>query len=275
MEVKMKQAYALPEGEFWQLPKIESDNLKAVLASNKAEIELAQSLRYDVFVNEIGAKPGAEAKRLELDFDEYDEVCDHLLVIDTNLINTSKNPVVGTYRLIRGTAAGEVGKFYSSSEYDVTKIARFDNDILELGRSCIHKDYRNKSVLQLLWRGIGAYLANYDIKLLFGCASFHGDDVDLIKNQLSYLYHNYLAPDEYRTVALEDQYINMNLVEKEECKDKSIRNSLPPLIKGYLGMGAFIGDGAVYDSVCNTIDVSIIVQTERLNARYTRRFVGA
>ena len=110
----MSAAFAVKnETEFWQLPTIESANLFAVLAENRTEIELAQSLRYSVFVDEIGARPGAEAKKVRRDFDEYDEVCDHLLVIDKNKLNSPDNPVVGTYRLIRGTAAQAIGNFYS------------------------------------------------------------------------------------------------------------------------------------------------------------------
>lgn len=269
----MQAAYAIEKQDSWQLPEIKSGTLTAALALSGAEIELAQALRYDVFVNEIGARPGPEAKKVQRDFDEFDEVCDHLLVIDEALLNTPKNPVVGTYRLIRGSAAAALGRFYSQAEYDISKISRFDDDILELGRSCVHKDYRNRASLQLLWRGIGAYLAHYDIKMMFGCASFHGRDIEPIKQQISYLYHYHLAPEDKRPVALSDQYINMDLVSKEKCADKKIRGELPPLVKGYLGVGAWVGDGAVYDNVCNTIDISIVVETDRLNASYARRFV--
>ena len=145
--------------------------------------------------------------------------------------------------------------------------------MLELGRSCVHKDYRDKATLQLLWRGIGAYLAHYDIKVMFGCASFHGSEIEPIKQQLAYLRHYHLAPESLRPIAHSEKYINMDLASKEECGEKKIRLNLPPLVKGYLAVGAYVGDGAVYDAVCNTIDVSIVVETDRLNASYARRFV--
>lgn len=270
----MPYSGAAKHTDSWQLPPMGTGDLYVTLASNNAEVELAQALRYDVFVNEIGAKPSPEAKSLERDFDEFDDICDHLLVIDKTLIDTPKNPVVGTYRLIRGSTAKILGKFYSESEYDITNIKVFDDDILELGRSCIHGNYRSKATMQLLLRGIGAYINHHGVKLMFGCASFHGKDVEPIKEELSYLYHYHLAPEQHRTVALPELYINMNHRSKDEIKPKEILKKLPPLIKGYLGMGAYVGDGAVYDSVCNTIDVSIIVKTDRLNDGYMRRFVS-
>lgn len=262
---------ALPH-TLWQLPDIRTDHLRVVLADSTKLVEQAQSLRYDVFVGEIGAKASREVMRRQRDFDDFDAVCDHLLVID-DAVAPGKNPVVGTYRLIRGTAAGRLGRFYSQSEYDVARIAAFNDDILELGRSCIRKEYRNTATLQMLWRGIGAYVAHYNVQMMFGCASFPGTQLEPIKKHLSYLYHHHLAPEAIRAKALAEQYISMNWCSAEESKDRAVRATLPPLIKGYLGVGGFIGDGAVYDYVCNTIDVAIIVQTERLKQNYQRRYV--
>ena len=249
--------------------EIRAGNLAVHIATTPEEIKASQQLRYRIFYEEMGGTPSAEARKLKLDSDEFDSYCDHLLVLDYSL---PANQVVGTYRLLRRSAAQALGKFYSESEFNINAIKQQEGEILELGRSCVDVNYRNRAVMQLLWRGIGAYVAQYDIKLMFGCASLFGTDVKAQSLPLSYLYHYHLAPCELRTQALPGQYIEMNMMPKEIIIVKEAFSALPALIKGYLRLGGYIGDGAVIDPQCKTIDVSVIVKTDLVTEKYVQRY---
>lgn len=251
------------------LPEIKTGHMEVRLARDTSEVVRAQKLRYQVFYEECGAIP-CEATILEKrDFDAIDDYCDHLLVIDH-----SRNEIVGTYRFMLREAALKHGGYYTSSEFDISKLLEIDGQIMELGRSCVDKDYRNKPTMQLLWRGVGAYCEINRVKALFGCASFMGTDIDKIKNALSYLYHYHLAPEDIRTRALPDLYQDMNIIPKDKLDAKQAVRELPPLIKGYLWMGGFIGDGAIIDRQFNTIDVCIIVKSDLMTDRYAQRYRG-
>lgn len=239
------------------------------LARTEEEIHEAQKLRYDVFYKEYGATPSEEMKKTGRDFDEFDSIADHLIVI---IPENGKERIVGTYRLLRQDVAAQCGGFYSSTEYDLTPLLESNLTLLELGRSCVLADFRTKPILNLLWEGIARYINKHKIDLLFGCASFQGTDTENIKEQLSYLHHFHTSPRHIRPKALENRYIDMNLVPANHISPRTIFASLPPLIKGYLRVGATIGDGAVIDEQFNTIDVCIIVQTSALSERYRRHY---
>jgi L-ornithine Nalpha-acyltransferase len=253
------------------LENIAAGGLRVVIASSRKEIENAKKLRFDVFFKEMGAIADNKVMSSGLDHDEFDDYCDHLLVLDEKI--KDNNPVVGTYRLLRGRPARNIGRFYSEAEFDISKIKQTSGEILELGRSCVHSSYRNRATMQLLWRGIAAYIKKYDVSVLFGCASMPGIEVEKYKNHLSYLYHNHLAPENVCSQALPNKFINMNIVPKSEIDNFRTIASLPPLVKGYLRLGGFVGDGAVIDHQHNTIDVCIIVQPEAVSARYANRYV--
>ncbi len=240
------------------------------LATSAAELDAAQALRYRVFYEEMGAHPTPEMFKLHRDFDQYDAVCDHLIVVDQSL--EGGNQVVGTYRVMRREHVRSVGGFYSASEYDVSRLAAFPGTVMELGRSCVDAGYRDRATMQLLWRGIAEYLNSHDVDLMFGCASLHGTDPEKLAVQLSYLYHYHLAPEALRAKALPERFVNMNLLPKESIDPKRALASLPPLLKGYLRVGGFIGDGAVVDHQFNTTDVCIIVKTDLIADRYTRHY---
>ncbi len=240
------------------------------LASSVNELDAAQALRYRVFYNEMGAHPLPEMAATERDFDRYDAACDHLIVVDQQ--RPYETQVVGTYRIMRREHARTAGGFYSSSEYDISKLTGYSGVIMELGRSCVDAAYRDRATLNLLWRGIAEYLNAHSVDLMFGCASLPGTDPEQLAMQLSYLYHYHLAPEAIRTKALPDRFTNMNLLPKEAIDPKRALASLPPLLKGYLRVGAFIGDGAVVDHQFNTTDVCIIVKTEMIAGRYTRHY---
>lgn len=253
--------------------EIRAGNLAVHIATKPEEILASQDLRYRIFFGEMGGIPSEESARLRRDFDQFDDYCDHLLVRDYDL-PPETGQVVGTYRLLRRSALRDLPSFYSESEFDISAIKRLKGEILELGRSCVDVNYRNRAVMQLLWRGIGAYVSQHNVQLMFGCASFFGTDVEEHKLPLSYLYHYHLAPAELRSKALPDQYIEMNLMPKESINERKAFAALPALIKGYLRLGGYIGEGAVLDPHCKTIDVGIIVKTNLLTDRYSQRYAA-
>lgn len=238
------------------------------LTRSKAEIEATQKLRYDVFYREYGAKPVGDMEAKGLDYDRFDAFADHLIVTE----NSGSERIVGTYRILRSDAAKKAGQFYSASEFDISKLVSTIPNLMEVGRSCVHPDFRTRSVLQLLWQGIAEYIAYYDIGALFGCASFHGTDMSAHADMLSYLYHNHRAPDQFCPRALDGQYTSMNLIEKDALNTKDALLKLPPLIKGYLRLGGFVGDGAVIDPQFNTIDVCVVVKTSAVSNRYKKHY---
>ncbi len=249
---------------------LHAGNLSVRLARDESEITASQKLRFRIFCGEMGGKASPEIQAQRRDFDEFDDYCDHLLVIDNE--KTGEEAVVGTYRLLRRSVMKKLGRFYTESEFDVSAVKNLEGEILELGRSCVDAAYRNRAVMTLLWRGIGAYITLHDIKLMFGCASFTGADPDQHALALSYLYYNHLAPEAVRLTALPDLYVKMDRLPPEEVNMKAALNAMPALIKGYLRLGGYIGDGAVLDPAYNTTDVGIIVMTESVTGKYAERY---
>jgi putative hemolysin len=252
-------------------PELRAGNLGVRIAAAADEVDAVQALRYRVFYTEMGAKADVITGRDKRDRDAYDAVADHLLVVD-HAIGPGPEGVVGTYRLIRRDAAAKIGQFYSADEYDVGKIERAPGGLLELGRSCVDAEYRNRAVMQLLWGGIAAYVFHYKIDLMFGCASLPGIDPDALAAELAYLYYYHLAPSELRPRALPHRYIEMRRLDREEIDPKRALAALPPLIKGYLRLGGFVGDGAVIDAQFNTTDVAVVVKTDLVTESYYRHY---
>lgn len=252
-----------------EIVRVVAGDFEVRLAQTAAEIDATQALRFRVFFEEMKANPTPEVARLRRDFDAYDEVCDHLLVLDRRR-GDGPEGIVGTYRLIRRAAAAKLGRFYSAAEYDVGPMINYPGEVLELGRSCIAKDARNTATMQMLWRGIALYCFHYNIKVMFGCASLAGTEP--APDALSYLYHHHLAPPEIRVRALEHRYIKMNVLEPGSYEPRKALARISPLIKGYLRLGGFVGDGAVIDHEFNTTDVFIMVKTELVTEKYIRHY---
>jgi putative hemolysin len=264
----MDATVAAPQKSDQPFGPIRSGHLLARLAVGDADIEAAQALRYRVFYDEMGAHPSAEAALRRLDSDAFDSHCDHLLVID----EAAGNKVVGTYRVMRRGGAKAKGGFYTQGEYDIRPLLALPGEILELGRSCVDAAYRTRLTMNLLWQTIAAYVFHYDIAVMFGCASLSGTDIDAHAPALSYLYHHHLAPPAFRPRALPDQYVDMRRMPREAVDVKAVLAVLPPLVKGYLRLGGFVGDGAVVDMQFNTTDVSIIVKTDLVTEKYSRHY---
>ncbi len=250
---------------------IRSGSLAVRLAETDEEIDAAQALRYRVFYEEMGAQPTREVARSQRDFDGFDDFADHLLVLD-HARGTGARSVIGTYRLIRRPAAAKAGRFYSAAEYDVSAMIAYPGEILELGRSCVDPAARNRPAMQLLWRGIAAYVFHHGIALMFGCASLPGTDPNAIAVPLSYLHHYHLAPRRLRPRALAHRHIDMRRLPPPLVNPTRAIAELPPLIKGYLRLGGFVGDGAVIDRQFNTTDVCIVVETDLITEKYYRHY---
>ncbi len=257
-------------------------DLEVRLAQTRRDIKRAQRLRYQVFYEEMSAVPTLTAQMRRRDEDPYDAICDHLLVVDTaaRLGGPASWPrrggkVVGTYRVLRQEIAERRFGFYTQGEYDIAPLIAARSPryrFMELGRSCVLKPYRNKRTVELLWHGLWTYVREHRIDVMIGCASFAGTDPDEHAMALSFLHHYALAPPEWCCRAHDRLYVPMNRLPKEKVDAKLALKVLPPLIKGYLRLGAFIGDGAVLDRQFGTTDVLIILPVERIDPRYFDHF---
>jgi len=257
-------------------------SLEVRLARNAREVRLAQALRYRVFYREMSAQAGATGKLWRRDIDGFDSICDHLLVIDhdpdptlVRRIGGKKRPaVVGTYRLLRQDVAEQYGGFYTAGEYEINKLVERHRPkrFLELGRSCVLKEYRNKRTVELLWAGAWAYVQHHRIDVMIGCASLEGTEPRKLAVPLSFLHHHAAAPEEWRIRAVPSRHVSMDRLPPEQIDLRSALNELPPLIKGYLRLGAYIGEGAVVDHQFGTTDVCIVLPVSAINPRYYGHF---
>ena len=240
------------------------------LASGAADIRAAQRLRYEVFVEELGADGPSVDHADRIETDDFDRYCEHLLLIDRN---AAAPRVAGVYRMMTDTHAAQAGRFYSESEFDLTPLREDGRSLLELGRSCVHRDYRGGTSMYYLWNALAAYVLNNGIEILFGVASFHGTDPHAIAQPLSYLDAHHLAPEDLRVRSRVHQ--PMDLVPPAQVDRLQAMRDTPALIKAYLRLGGFVGDGAYVDHDFNTIDVCLVMDTVRMSARsrdiYTRK----
>lgn len=254
--------------------------LEVRLARGKREVRKAQRLRYDVFYKEGGAIPDARTAFTRRDADRFDKYCDHLIVID-HAAQTRRGKIrpkiVGAYRLMRDDMARKAGGFYSESEYDVGPllVRHAGKRALELGRSCVLAPYRSKRTIELLWRGLLAYVRAHDIDVMFGCASLHGANPLAHAQALSYLAHYAPAEEAWRVSARDELHTPMRMLARDAFDPRKARDALSPLIKGYLRLGARFGDGAVVDRKFNTTDVFVVMPVAEIDARYLEFFGGA
>jgi putative hemolysin len=224
----------------------------------------------------MSATPGALAMLSRRDEDAFDPIFDHLLVIDRGDLakRWRRSHVVGTYRVLRQEVADRNDGFYTQGEYDIAPLiaARPDYNFMELGRSCVLKPYRNRRTVELLWQGIWSYVREHGVDVMIGCASFPGVDPKEHALALSFLHHSALAPEEWRVRAHDHLRVDMNMMPREAVNVRKALKSLPPLIKGYLRLGALIGDGAVIDRQFGTTDVLIVLPVEQIKTRYFAHF---
>src|SRR3989338_4387242 len=241
------------------------------LAETPEEILAAQRLRYKIFYEEFDIFPPEQVSAAGRDFDEYAPYADHLIVIDES-IEDPDHKIVGTYRLFRREKMPADMPFYSTQEFDITPLIQNGGKLLELGRSCVLPEYRTKYVMQKLWQGIAEYLSVHNIDLMFGCASFQERDPHNIVDKLAYLHHYHTPPEELCASARPDCTLDLDFKSKEELDARRVFSDLPPLIKGYLRLGAYIGRGAFADKNLHCIDVCIVLQTEKVTGKYKKHY---
>ncbi len=255
--------------------KSEQRHLVLKLATSSDELTAAQRLRYRVFVHELGASGPTVDHATQREFDAFDLVYDHLLLIDTRRDPASLDHVVGLYRLLRGAVAMAGPGFYSASEYDLSALENSGRNLLELGRSCVDAQFRGGIAMYLLWNALAEYVLKHKIDILFGVASYHGTDPNAIAQSLSYLNQNHLAPENMRVRVRRDAFQRLDLVARQDIDRVQAMAQTPALIKAYLRQGGCIGNGAFIDRNFNTIDICLMMDTERMSKRhkqaYTRR----
>jgi L-ornithine Nalpha-acyltransferase len=245
------------------------------LARDARDLAAAQRLRYRVFVEELGASGPLVDHEARLEKDVHDALCDHLLLIDPRRDPSLLEDVVGVYRLLPGAKLPKGAAFYSESEYDLTRLRQSGRRLLELGRSCVAPAYRGGTAMLHLWNGLAEYTLSNRIEVLFGVASFHGTDLEALAQPLAYLHHNHLAPPDLRVQAIGDQARSMDLMGADVLDRRAAMLATPALIKAYLRLGGFVGQGAYLDHAFNTTDVCLVIDTGQMSAKhrafYTRK----
>jgi putative hemolysin len=234
--------------------------LFSCFAHNDADIEEAQRLRYKVFAEEMGAR--LSTRKAGVDQDMFDPYCDHLLVRDGET-----NEVVGTYRILSPEKANKIGGFYSQSEFDLTRLAQLSGRMVEVGRSCVHPDYRNGAVIALLWAGLAEYMERGGYDYLIGCASISmGDGGHAAASLYDRLKVDNMSPVEWRVFPRYPLPL--------EALNRELNPLLPPLIKGYLRLGAYICGDPAWDPDFNTADLLLLLPLAHLKRRHARHFLG-
>ncbi|SFI82941.1 GNAT family N-acetyltransferase [Celeribacter neptunius] len=247
-------------------------------AKDEADLRAAQRLRYRVFVQELGSDGEMVDHAAELEADRFDPHYDHLMLIDPARSEDPLEQCVAVYRLLSGEKAAEIGQFYSEHEYDLAPLKASGKRLLELGRSCVAQEYRGGAALFQMWAGLAKYVIEEGFDVLFGTASFFEADVARHAEALSLLHHRHLAPEPLRARALPEHFQSMDLMPEDQIDRKRAMLAVPPLIKAYLRMGGTVGEGAFVDRAFNTVDVLLILDTDRISPRqralYTKGIGG-
>jgi putative hemolysin len=251
-----------------------NSQLETRLACGEQDLLAAQRLRYSVFVEELGGDGPLVDHDQCLERDEFDPYFDHLILVDKNADQTSLDYVLGVYRMLTGTAAERSGRYYSEIEYDLSKLRSSGRKIGELGRSCVHRDHRGGFALFQLWQGLEGYIAEREIELLFGVASFHGTDIDALEAPLSYLHHHHLAPEPLRAKARDGWFQAMDRMPANEIDRPTVMKEIPALIKAYLRLGGYVGEGAFVDLDFNTTDILLMMDTAQVSQRQRSFYAG-
>lgn len=247
------------------------DAIEVRLARTDSELDAAQRLRYRVFYEEWGARADAAMRASRRDRDRLDDVMEHLVVID-HARSPAEGQVVGNYRLLRHDRLPAGGGFYTSAEFDISPLLASRQRLLELGRSCVQADYRRLPVLQRLWRALAEYVSEHRIELMFGCASLRGTDPLALREQLAYLHQYHLAHTSLRPRAIGPNAVAMDLADRHAIDPRRALKALEPIVKGYLRLGASVGEGACIDHDFNAVDVCIVLPTAQLTRKYSRHY---
>lgn len=245
-------------------------HLTVRLARDAVDLEAAQRLRYEVFVREMGGDGPLVDHARRLERDRFDETCEHLVLVDRRRDARDRDHVVGAYRMGRGCS----GRFYTEDEFDLGPLRRSGRALLELGRSCVHRDYRGGTAMLHLWAGLADYVRRNAVEVLFGTASFGGTDPAPYAQALSLLHHEHLAPPGLRPRALGPARIRLDRVPRHAIDRPAAARAIPALLKGYLRLGGHVGEGAFVDRAFNTIDVCLVLDTADVPSRGRALYAG-
>ncbi|MGE5279932.1 MAG: GNAT family N-acetyltransferase [Deltaproteobacteria bacterium] len=236
------------------------------LAANDEEVRSAQRLRYQVFVEEMGCRVPA-AGRENLDADPFDPLCDHIIIVDK-----SSGLTIGTYRLLRRSRLRPRGRFYAESEFDISAIRALPGELLELGRSCVHKDYRRQAVLNRLWARIAAYIQAHRVTHLFGCSSVYTQDPGEVSRFHGFLMRRYAADPACRVTPTRRCAVpgltSCRLLPDEE---KKTALKLPAMLRSYLKLGARVCGPPALDREFGTVDFFMLLGVAEISRTYLRR----
>ncbi|MFA6455628.1 MAG: GNAT family N-acyltransferase [Bacteroidota bacterium] len=247
---------------------ITTDRYILKLADSLKEIQKALRLRYEVFNLELHEGLSSSSD-VGFDSDVFDTFCDHLIVIEK-----STRAVVGTYRLLITAKAMKHIGFYSEGEFDLHSLKMLDGNSLELGRSCVAKAHRSSTVINLLWSGISRYVELFQVSRLFGCASLHTKDLQQVAMIAEYLRANHYSAEQFRIAPQPQCMLHLPAVNAETFAAFNAFHHLPPLLKGYLRLGAVVCGEPAYDKEFGTVDFFILVEKERITDRYRNHYLS-
>ncbi len=239
------------------------------LAQTSDEVRAAQGLRYDVFVREMGGSGDLVDHQSGLEIDRFDPYFKHLIAI-----HKETGKVAGVYRILDGDRAAKAGQFYSEDEFDLTVLKSSGRKLLELGRSCLHPDFRGGSAMYHLWNGLAQYVRSNEIEILFGVASFPGTNPEAHAESMSLLHHSHLAPQNLRVKARSKNGQRMKFLPADQIDRRRAMLKTPTLIKAYLRLGGFVGEGAFIDHAFNTTDICLVLDVDTMSTRQRRIYSG-
>jgi putative hemolysin len=248
-------------------------HLELRLAAGPRDLAAAQRLRYRIFVQELGGDGPLVDHAAQLERDAFDPLFDHLILVDSRRDAAALDDVVGVYRLLPSDRLAAGGQFYSEGEYDLGPLRASGRKLLELGRSCVHPDLRGGAAMYHLWNGLADYVLERGIEVLFGVASFHGTDPAPFAQSLSWLHHHHLAPPLLRVRARADGFQRMDLLPPAALDRRAAMLATPALIKAYLRLGGFVGEGAWIDRAFNTTDVCLVMDTAAMSEKHRSFYV--
>jgi len=236
------------------------------LAESADEVRSAQRLRYSVFVEEMGCRLPAAGDG-GLDVDRFDELCDHIVIVDRSTKET-----IGTYRLLRRSRLGPQDRFYAEGEFDIASIRALPGEIVELGRSCVHKDYRRQAILNRLWAQIAAYIKQHRVKYLFGCSSVYTTRPQEVSRFYDLLLRRYSAPAASRVRPLHGREVpGLAPGTLKRGEGKEVLLKLPSLIRSYLKLGARVCGPPALDEEFGTVDFFMLLSVAEMSRTYLER----
>ena len=253
-------------------------HLELRLARDAQDLRAAQRLRYEVFVAELGGDGSDVDHDARLERDRFDDSYEHLMLIDLNRDPAGLDHVVGVYRLLRSDRADHAGGFYTATEYDLSPLLESGGGCSNSGGPRVHSRLSRRAGDVPVVERAGRIRHRQRGRDPVRGGQLHGTDLDALAQPLSFLHHNHLAPPDLRVRALPGHHTPMDMLAAEAVDRRAALAAIPPLIKGYLRLGGYVGAGAFVDRAFNTTDVCLLMDTARMSARrregYLRKAAG-